>query len=356
MSAIIDQNFNPRIFYAPFYQNPVIQRLSANPRWTISGRLPTTPAEREAKAPINIRELSLSGMLYGARPPYDESCLMTLDELTNFLPTASNCAYFLDTIRDGVIALDIEKTCPPHIRDHLLTLPTWYTEVSLSGLGYHLLAPLPANFQDFPDVLNAKNLQSADRTWEIHLCHWLTFTRNAVDPTWLNHHLANTYYPDRAGNLVSPLQTPTTWEDVFGYLASNYVPPVSAGDIDFADLENSIPNHEMLLNLLCSTARYNRTLADFNYDHSRYEFGYLSHLHKTLLQHAENNTTVMASLTNYGTSDGIDPSIVAYIIYEALTMLIPFRVKHSETRNGVPLLLDAARRLVSFEIAKTNEM
>ena len=126
--------FDPRLVFPNFYDNEVITHV-LGPRaiWAVSD--PTS------KMPIDIRHL-LDGCSGCTHPgpvrgawARDERVLVTLDELTAGLPTASNCAMFVDAPSQGCVILDIEKTCPADVRDQLLAIGALYAETSLSGKG-----------------------------------------------------------------------------------------------------------------------------------------------------------------------------------------------------------------------------
>lgn len=142
-------------WFPQFYGNPAIRALADASRWTISGQigdddLDVAGKPPTRKAPIDIRHLLDFGRVRGAWA-LDERCLVTLDELTQAVPDAANNAFYLQALTDGLLVLDIEPDCPPHIAVDLLRLPgALYSELSMSGNGFHILAPLPQNFHDFP--------------------------------------------------------------------------------------------------------------------------------------------------------------------------------------------------------------
>ncbi|BAS11870.1 hypothetical protein AHiyo8_01730 [Arthrobacter sp. Hiyo8] len=174
--------------------------MATTSRWTVSGQIGeinSDDPEKEPtrKAPIDIRHL-LEGCNPGCRHvgplrgawAIDEQCLLTLDELSTRLPAAANCAFYLRAATNGLIVIDIEKTCPPEIAQQLLALPgILYTEESMSGLGYHFVAPLPANFSAFPIGAGKRKLQEEHGWYEILIDHWCTFTRRPVAADVLAH-------------------------------------------------------------------------------------------------------------------------------------------------------------------------
>ena len=98
------------------------------------------------------------------------------------MPNLSNSAMYLNGDECGFAIVDIEKTCPKKLKEKLLSLPWHYAETSLSGKGIHLVIDYPKNLIDkYPNANKAK-VQDSNKTYEILLHHWVTFTRNAIDP------------------------------------------------------------------------------------------------------------------------------------------------------------------------------
>ena len=165
---------DPTRLFPGFYDNQTVRDvLAPQARWTVSD---------SRKMPVDMRALLADGQVRGARQ-HDESCLVTLDELTSGLPGATNCAYWLDASLDGVVVIDIERTCPPEVSAPILELGSLYSEVSMSSLGYHLLMPLPASFYDMP-AGSRSVLRAEHGYWEVlqRLCQRVTVyeTRQTV--------------------------------------------------------------------------------------------------------------------------------------------------------------------------------
>jgi len=307
---------DPRAVFPDFYGNPIISAIADLPRWTVSD---------SAKAPINVRELLFGeGRLWGAHE-VSEHCLVTLDEMVTHLPTAANSAFYLRAQTDGFLVLDIEKTCPPETARRLLALPSLYSELSMSGRGYHKIMPLPANFWDFPVATNKKVLQAPKGHFEILLDHWVTFTRSPV-PAALQP--AIDYRPG-------------LWEEVYADLAKAAVEtPTVEFDIDGARPE--IARREQIIDLM-TRRPLDKSLEDFHGDHSRFEFSTLGVLFNRL-------TTILVAINaNHGTE--YDEASMSWLLYEAASEMLPPRDKHEEARNGMPLLLNAAVAMVSRRIA-----
>lgn len=303
--------------YPDFVQNPVITALAGASRWTVSDK---------NKRPIDMQEFIMSGrnVLRGASAA-DATCLVTLPELQNALPHATNAAFFLRAQVDGIMIIDIEKTCPPHVRDELLRLPALYRERSMSGIGRHLVMPLPTNLHEFPDAIGKTKLQEEHGWWEILIEHYITFTRNTAGLT-LEHPTGHNQ---------------TSWEDTYASLATSAVKTQSADILDVdVDRPDPLPDQDALLDKMLAMP-YRKTLDDFRGDHSRYEFGLLGYLYgrlDTLLQ-----TTQFTPFAASASS-----AHKAWMLYEAISQTIEHRPKHDELRRGTPLLLERASQIIAL--------
>lgn len=325
-SAQSPATIRPQDYYPGFYDNPVIQLLAPAPRWTVSGQLddPSKPGatRNTRKAAIDIRELQRNGRVRGA---YEKTtnCLMTLDELVGFLPNAANHAYALNAHMDRVLVLDIEKTCPPALAQELLALPSLYSELSMSGLGYHLVMPLPNVFGSFPIAANKIVLREEHGWYEVLIEHWITFTRIPVP--------ADRY----SGRPAS-----RSWDEVYAALASKATQDAAdqaTRDSVSAD-KPEIPGEAEALHVMTKHP-LPKTLENFYGDHSRYEFSTLSTLCSRL-------TPALPYLSDKHNVE-YTTAMKAWLLYEAATRVLTHRDKHDELRRGMPLLLNAATDLLA---------
>ena len=154
--------------FPEFYSHPFIKEIKDNSRWTVSGL--TSLDDRTNKKPIDIWELHDIGTLHGARE-HNSTCLMTLDELLDFLPNAANHAYYLEAMEDEYVILDIEPDCPQQLKNMFLDMDYVYGETSMSGKGYHLVFPLPLEIDKYPKAKTKKVWQDKTRYFELHLEH-----------------------------------------------------------------------------------------------------------------------------------------------------------------------------------------
>lgn len=290
-----------------FLDNPVVRQLAQNPRWTLSD---------SRKRPMDMWAM-VRGEVVGASEP-SPGCLMRLDQLNAVMPQAANNAYFLSYRRDGYMVIDIEKTCPEHLRDELLALPCLYSELSMSGKGYHLVMPAPDVVDDHPDALLKTVLRHPRGWYEILLEHYVTFTRRPVPA-----HLSGT--PGRS------------WDEVYAELASQAVASERAS-LDMTDQAPDIPCRDELVGLL-SRQKYSRDLASFHGDNSAYEFGYAGFLW--------NKLELFLVADKFSRSHAWTDEHKAWIIYLAMVKVLEHRPKHDEVRSRMPLLLNTAANLVA---------
>lgn len=311
---------DPDTLFPSFYTNPAVQLLADHTRWSVSDN---------EKMPIDLRELMTTGRLWGARE-ISETCLVTLKELKEFLPNATNNAFYLQAQTDGLLVLDIEKTCPPEIAAELLGMSeTLYSELSMSGRGYHLLLPLPPNFWDYPLATGKRVLREEHGYYEILLDHWVTFTRTVVPS---ERYLG----PDE-----DELPQAPEWAELYASLAKLAVDAPTI-EMDFNAEKPEIPREAQILDLM-TRQPHKRDLEKFHGDYSRWEFSILGVLYNRL-------AAILVAIKDV-VDHPYDESDQAWLVYLAAQQVIPPRNKHEEHRNGVPLLLNAAVSLVGRRVA-----
>ena len=89
-------------YFPKFRENTFIQTIANDKRWTVS---------TADKVPIDMHILKYRNEIKGAFHASD-LCLMTLDEVNELIPNASNHAYHFDYQITNAIVLDIEPKCP----------------------------------------------------------------------------------------------------------------------------------------------------------------------------------------------------------------------------------------------------
>ena len=312
-----------------FLAHPYIQSIADKPRWTVSDN---------NKRPIdfvwfirkrNGLEPSEKSQIRGASYP-DDRCLVTLYELIQQLPNVANFAYYLsDAVEDGYVILDIEPSCPDDMRQWFLTTNYIYGEYSRSGRGIHLVYPIPACFQNYPDAQKKIKMQTKDKTYEFMLSgHYMTFT----------------------GNQLPPATGANTIDQVFEDLCKQqvYVEPV---EVDISTMRPDIPNEDKI----CAQLKYltiKKTKADYENDDSRFEFGFCK---KCLIQLERIMEDRLINPNGIEYTDNQK----AWLIYEYAEKHIPHRKKHDTTRKvgdaDLPWLLYVASSVLAKDTRRAEQ-
>lgn len=354
-----------------FYRNKTINRLADIPHWTFSGPVsldaPSDSPLKDRKAPINARAWVEQQLWFPARPADADTQLYTLIDLVGLIPSLPNHAFHNNVDLTDVIILDIEADCPDETRDRLTTLlvdtpdhpsPVLYSETSMSGKGYHLVLPLPENYyEDAMQVAASKaKVQMPDRSHEILLRHWVTFTRNPV-PDWVTNHA-------RAWMDRHPDDIPT-WTDIYAGIAAVAKPTILHTTTNPAEIIAALDRREnpgenpdnadngadavdapgstrALVDRVTSEFRdsYDKTPDDFDNDMSRWEFSQLGKLSRVLIDKLTLDVTV-------GISPAVTPDDLTALLYLCALDVIPHRPKHDGRRSGMPFLLSQAQAMIA---------
>lgn len=323
----------PQAAFPEFYDNFAVKVLADAERWTVSGRI--GDEDRKGKAPIDIRHLIDVGRVRGAFD-ISPSCLVDLDSLTRAIPDAANHAFYLQSSTDGVMVVDIEPDCPEEVALDLLRLPgILYSEVSMSGRGYHLVTPVPTNLHDFPGAAGKRVLREEHGWYELLFEHWVTFTRHPIPA-------------DVLARAESIPDTPlfATVEDLYAALAAKAKSAVQvcSTTVCTGDEIPAIKGGTQIIEQTVGGAHPRlKSLDDFDGDHSRWEFSTLGVLYREMRRHM----VVIGFLrrTAYSAADE------TWLLYQAVQEVLPPRPKHSERRNGRPFLLDRAAAMVALNQA-----
>lgn len=300
--------------FPEFYGNPFIKYISTERRWTVSDN---------NKRPMHLGALLTSHELIGTRHD-DPSGLLTLHGLSQALPAAANASFYLDSYQDQVLILDIEAECPTDLRNVLLTLipKAFYAEVSRSGKGYHLVLPLPRNFHTFENARNKLKIQHHNRYFEILIQHWISFTRIPIPDDILQQAAA------------APL---IDWDDLYAHLASTVKQHKTLQGAHFYAAElppiEDIPHHEEAIAWILRY-EYSKDLNDFGGDTSRWEFGVIHHL--------------IRSLNRWKKRYAYSPEQIVTLIYYATLESVPHREKHDTFRDGNPFLLSQVQKALEL--------
>lgn len=309
-------DFNPYLIFPEFYNNPLIQRIKNSPKWTISDK---------NKRPIDMQTLKRVGKIKGAEYT-NQQCLMTLPELCDFIPDASNHAFYLDALKDGFVVLDIEPKCPEVIKRKMLSFPYLYGEISMSGKGIHLLFLLPECIKKYPAAQKKVVLKEENGFYEILMNHYVTFTRRTISP----------YYniPDETNR--------NAFIKLFEQMAKEQI-EISRENISIENMKpNEIPMQDFIIDILMHQ-NYRKNPENFANDMSKYEYAYIGYLHYKLkmlltvdtIQQTQHQYTVQEK---------------AWLLYYTAREKIPYRPKHEEKRYGLPWLLYLCREVIAKNV------
>ena len=326
--------FNPRHAFSHFYDNPTMTSpdIGGRPIWTVSDN---------NKRPIHMGVLLDQGRVVGARPD-DAEARLTLDELTRRLPDAANACAMWDHGLTGHVIVDIESSCPPAERDRLLAglLPhTVYAEVSRSGRGYHLVIPTPPNLRNFPRAMYKRKLQASDRSVEILLYHWCTFTRTPIPGEIID--AAAAYAADDApspAELYADLAIAARDRVANGVTVGDAAALLDAPDDPLVAAVERLVVRDVLAD---HASRYTKTVSDFDGDDSRYEYSVITALAHSVDRVAPLYVRRAAAKGAPGmhASGAITADQLARWTYLAAVEVLPHRPKHDGDREGVPFLL-----------------
>lgn len=280
--------------------NPVMKELALKPYWTVN---------IDQKKPLDIIALDTQRIIRGAQ---NDACLTNLSELLRIVGVPQQLVYHLDAKRDGLVVLDIEKTCPNDIKSQLLKLPFIYGDISMSGLGYHLVLPCP-----ILDEITSKKIVMREEHgyYEILLSHFVTFTDKPIQPLYTAEN--------------SPVSWQAVWDDLKERqrLASKKEIEVDPDDIDL-----DFPKHDLLKDAVVRNfrQRFMKTPDSYFGDMSRYEFAVIGSLRLSLIRMLD-----MPMFANLN----LDIKQQILFIYEIASEIIEPRPKHEEIRDGKPWLL-----------------
>lgn len=287
--------------------HPVFQPLATLPRWTFSDPL---------KRPIDMVALRDTQQVRGVRFR-DARCLVPAREVFDILAAhrvagLANLAFFLDAQSDGLAVVDIEPDCGRQARAELERLNALYREVSMSGLGLHLVMPLPPEVK--LETLNRVKMKAPTDRWEVLLNQFCTFTGRRAE---------------------APQTGPTDadWQQVWLDLESTLRPvPSDATDDAARDYGETTVSRLDLTNLdvlLKANARLRHTagrgVAEWGGDHSKKEFAFICAALELLDDHVERRRR-FTSTAAISAEDRIG------LVERAFVHHIPHRSKHNEVR------------------------
>ncbi|EET78471.1 hypothetical protein [Corynebacterium tuberculostearicum] len=328
------ETFDPKVIWPTFYKNETIQELGTTRRWSISTK---------DKMPIDVPHLITTGMVRGAaiRQGCDQVCV-DLDTLVDSIPEAANHAYYLDSIVDRVIIVDIEKTCPKDVALSLLgMLPdALYSETSMSGKGYHLVMPLPENFNQWPDATARPVLKHPEGWFELLQRHWVTFTRNPIpdDIVAESREVIRVEWDTLWASLAEKAPGPTAVNGLV--ITEEDLLPEDYNDED-AEVENQIT--EAVSESMQWLEEEGRLPDRENYggDWSRYEFGRIAIIVQKVFKDILYRIIAKKGADYVRRADhgGVHPGTVIRISTRVAREVLDHRDKHEQERDGMNFVM-----------------
>jgi hypothetical protein len=301
-----------------FLNHPFIQTIANTPRWSIS---------TADKIPLDMHEFMVNDRIKWGNC-YNSQSMTSLTKIVDFMDkwnqTLTNCCFYLNTLADSFIVLDVEPSCRDELKEKFLNTPFIYGEKSMSGKGYHLIYPVPQWLNDYPAAKSKTVIKDKNGEFEILMEHFCTFT----------------------GNIIPTPGNPTDFFDKeFQKLAKKQKEYVKL-NLQFTDVDKpNTPNADKILNLLQeSFDNYPKTPDDFTKqkgankgerDPSAYEYNVSAYLY--------NKYKIFIAILEE-TSLTYDDA--AWFIYKTVVDNIEERPKHLTTRNGFPYLMYTIHRMI----------
>lgn len=313
-------NINP--YYEQFSNHPFIKQIANNEKWTISTK---------DKIPVDMYILMYRHYIAGAKYN-DNLSLVSLPTLNNTIPNAANYAYYLNSIIDNFVVLDIEPKCPDDLKEKFLKMNALYIEKSMSGKGIHMVFPLPKDILNkYPNAQTKRVFKDKQNGYyEILLNHYITFTGNIIqrpENTKINTTAFNELFEQMASEQINVQRTNVDFDEI---------KPVETKLID------------KVFELLKTAAdRYYKKPSDFANDMSRWEYAYVSYLNAKLY-----SITQVSSIKEDHIYDDAEKT---WILYTIVKETIPYRSKHDETRYGLPWLIYLIREVMAKSNTKQNK-
>lgn len=302
---------------------PFLTDIKDKKRWTI------TVKKEDKKMPVNINALLEKGVVWGASEADGQNPYMSLTEMAQ-MPIFQNinnvCLNLSNMLHDGIVILDIEPICPQEIKDKLMALPWTYAETSMSGKGMHLVFPSPKTHLE---ILETKTALKFGKYYEILLNHNVTFTMNEILPM--------------PGMRTKPM---SEFEKIYDELSENAaITQTMQLNTENLPKPEEIPYYEDLIKWLWQ-ARYGKTPEDFKNDISVWEFGFIGFYKYRL--------NLLLEIRPYKEHKYSDQEKLV-ILYGIVKERIPYRGKHEEIREGMPILMWNCKRSLTVITEKKGK-
>lgn len=326
-----------------FLNYPIIQYLAAQERWTVSDK---------DKRPINIREYSSTGKLFGASFKFGNPLLSLYQINQSQFPIPDNRAYHFHAKDEQIIMIDVESHARDELKTWALNFPCHYLEASKNnGLHVVLHVPLsliPEKYRYLFDVTVIKH-----ETTEFEVIfnqHYGTFTRRIIPCQYAdfehnkNHLEQLLFLLQTLAKALSKeqLEKAKKVQERMEYIAN----------VKTEKLEEFMDYIQSNIDQTIETAKTKHTLEKYNYDESKYEDRSLNEVAKMIYKYyrwQQNERKRKKYHKNEGGFQELTMNLTEeefiYLIYMIGKSFLPQRPKHDELRVGMPYLLYVAQRV-----------
>ena len=312
-----------------FISNTAIGKLVEKKRWTLSiNKKPIDIVDLIENVDRNTQNYQLKLAKY-----QNEQCMTSLQKIYNYLPNYESVTYFIYAEFDDLFVLDIEPTASKELKEDLLNTNFLYAEISMSGKGLHLIYDYREVFENYQHLQSKSVIQSRDKSFELLLKHYVTFTLNELDikPNKNRKLLDNPIIKELLKNTQQPIEKGSVDIKIDDFTKS----------IDISDIKNG----EEIFNILYNSV-YGKIPKDFYDNMSSYEYGIVNFYLSKLIKYNQK------CLELGDTSGVLNDDEMLRLAYKAIqsSPQVKFRPKHNTFRQGVPWLV----YLIKDQLAKNN--
>lgn len=297
-----------------FYNHPLIAKLSPDERWTANAAL-----TGKGKMPIALDKFIYEQRIAGC-DMHGPPALAALPFIQEHLPTVNHHTYWLENPRTGYMCLDVEPDCPQDLKDRFLRVDYVYGEKSLSGKGYHLWLPYPADLMaKYPAATTKTQIKHPNKWFEFLLDrHFVTFTRNMLPPA--------------SGH-----------EDISDVMDALWAAAKTSKVNQIAGLSlerPQIPEYDRLMHLL-RQATCRRTLEDCGGDESKYDFTLGVFYYNRFLDVVGGSGDFAHKGYVYTDAE------ILWVVYDLLSEIRPDRDEEKGPHSGMPWLMFQVSRVIA---------
>ena len=307
---------------------PIIQKIATEKQWTISDK---------KKRPVDAVHLLATYEVRNARvldDPYPLVSLHDINKDPNFDWT--NRAYRLHAQNNRVIAVDVEPSASPEVKQFAKDFPSHFTEISKNG-GVHLIIEVPE------DLINDENrylfettvIKTPDGTMELILNdHYITFTKKIVGDKPIADFINNQSDREKLASFLKNMVIIDADAKERRELAKEIAVEFNNDNIHH-DLIESLLSSPFFVNII--NRQKEKSAESFNHDLSRYETSISTACAGQVYRFAVK--TLPSTIALKQKYDIMTENDWIYMVYKMVQFIVPEREKHYEYRENLPWLL-----------------